>query len=73
LHCTTLLDQVRERIRRCHHSLRTEQTYVYWVRWFVKFSGLRHPRELGEGDAEACLSFLANTRRVSPATHRQAP
>jgi integrase len=72
LRSTRLLDQVRERIRYCHYSLRTEQTYVYWVRWFVKFSGLRHPRELGAREVEAFLSFLANTRRVSPSTHRQA-
>src|SRR2546427_6632245 len=24
--------------------------YVAWVRRFVRFCGLRHPRELGEGD-----------------------
>lgn len=72
LRSTRLLDQVRERIRYCHDSLRTEQTDVYWVRWFVKFSGLRHPRELGAAEVEAFLSFLANTRRVSSSTHRQA-
>jgi hypothetical protein len=27
-----LLDQLRERIRYKHYSLRTEQAYVYWVR-----------------------------------------
>ena len=26
-----VLDQLRERIRYLHYSLRTEQTYVYWV------------------------------------------
>jgi integron integrase len=72
LRATRLLDQLRERIRYCHYSLRTEQAYVHWVRWFVRFSGLRHPRELGAPEVEAFLSFLANTRRVSPATHKQA-
>lgn len=28
---TRFLDQVWERIRYCHYSLRTEQTYVYWA------------------------------------------
>jgi hypothetical protein len=36
LRSTSLLDQVRERIRCEHYSLRTEQTYVYWVRFFIK-------------------------------------
>lgn len=71
-----LLDQVRERIRYLHYSLQTEKAYVYWVRLFVRWSGaggnMRHPRELGAVEVEACLTMLANERQVSPATHRQA-
>lgn len=33
-----LLDQVRERIRYLHYSLSTEQTYLYWVRFFIRWS-----------------------------------
>ncbi len=47
LRATRLLDQVRERIRYKHYSLRTEQAYVQWVRMFVKWHGLRHPRDMG--------------------------
>jgi integron integrase len=72
LRSTRLLDELRERVRYCHYSLRTEQAYVYWVRWFVRFSGLRHPRDMGAAEVEAFLSCLANTRHVSPATHKQA-
>ena len=39
-----LLDALRERLRHMHYSLRTEEAYVYWVRGFVRWSGLRHPR-----------------------------
>lgn len=67
-----LLDQVRERIRYLHYSLSTEQTYVYWVRWFIRFHGLRHPRELGKPEVEAFLTMLAHERKVSASTHRQA-
>ncbi len=42
LRTTRLLDQVRERIRYKHDSLRTEEAYVQWVRLFVKWHGLRH-------------------------------
>ncbi|MBI4756958.1 MAG: phage integrase N-terminal SAM-like domain-containing protein [Betaproteobacteria bacterium] len=52
LRSVRLLDQVRERVRYKHYSIRTEQQYVYWVRAFVRFSGLRHPRELGAPDVE---------------------
>jgi integron integrase len=72
LQSSRLLDQVRERIRYCHYSLRTEQSYVYWIRFFVRFSGLRHPRVMGVQEVEAFLTHLASERKVSPATHRQA-
>ena len=39
-----LLDALRERLRYMHYSLRTEEAYVYWVRGFVRWAGLRHPR-----------------------------
>ena len=72
LTATRLLDQVRERIRYNHYSLSTERAYVYWTRWFVRFHGLRHPREMGGAEVEAFLSWLANRRGASASTHKQA-
>jgi integron integrase len=73
LRATRLLDQVRERVRYLHYSLRTEEAYVHWVRAFVRFHGCRrHPRELGAPDVEAFLSWLAAERQVAVATHQQA-
>lgn len=72
LRSTRLLDQLRERIRYDHYSLKTEKSYVHWVRRFVHFHGLRHPRELGGPEVEAFLSHLASARQVSPSTHHQA-
>lgn len=42
-----LLARVRERIRYLHYSLRTEQAYVYWIRAFVRYHGMRCPRDIG--------------------------
>ena len=67
-----LLDQLTERLRYLNYSLRTEEAYRHWVRHYVHWSGLRHPRELGADAVQGFLSMLANERRVSPATHRQA-
>jgi site-specific recombinase XerC len=67
-----LLDQVRDRVRVKHYSIRTEQAYVEWVRRFVVFSGLRHPRELGREEVEAFLTHLAVAGRVSASTQNQA-
>ncbi|AOF80781.1 integron integrase family protein [Methyloversatilis sp. RAC08] len=67
-----LLDQLRERIRYLHYSIRTEQTYVHWVKAFIRFHRLRHPAEMGRGEIEAFLSWLANERSVAVSTHKQA-
>ena len=72
LRATRLLDQVRERIRYKHYSLRTEQADVQRVKVFVKWSGLRHPREMGGPEIEAFLTMLATERRVAASTHNQA-
>ncbi|MGL6110402.1 MAG: phage integrase N-terminal SAM-like domain-containing protein [Rubrivivax sp.] len=73
LQSARLLDQVRERIRYyLHYSLRTEQAYVHWVRAFVRFHRLRHPRDMGRPEVEAFLSWLAADRHVAVSTHRQA-
>ncbi len=44
-----LLDQYSEFIRNRHYSLRTEQTYVGWVREYILYHNKRHPREMGVG------------------------
>jgi integron integrase len=67
-----LLDQLRERIRYAHYSLPTERIYGYWVRFFIRFHRFRHPKEMGAPEVRAFLCFLANDRKVSPSTHRQA-
>lgn len=72
LQAARLLDQVRERIRYLHYSIRTEQAYVQWVRSFVRFHELRHPSEMGAPEVEAFLSWLASERKVAVSTHKQA-
>jgi integron integrase len=67
-----LLDQLRERIRVKHYSIRTEQSYVQWVRRYIIFHGKRHPAEMGKRELEAFLTSLAVERNVSAATQTQA-
>ncbi len=72
LTATKVLDQLRERIRYLHYSLRTEKSYVYWVRLFIRFHRLRHPAEMGAAEVEQFLAWLASDRKVAAATHKQA-
>ena len=67
-----LLPRLREAIRVRHYSLRTEQAYVGWVRRFLHFHGLRHPREMAGAEVAAFLTHLASERNVSASTQGQA-
>jgi integron integrase len=67
-----LLDQVRDKIRVKHYSIRTEQAYLHWIKRFIIFHGKRHPRELGAKEVEGFLSDLAVKGRVSASTQNQA-
>ena len=63
-----LLDQLRQALRARHYSRRTENTYVQWVKRFIHFHHVRHPREMGEPGINAFLTHLAVTGRVSSST-----
>ncbi len=69
---TKLLHSMRANLRLRHFSPRTEEAYVSWVRRFVRFHGLRHPREMGEREVVAFLTHLAVERHVSSSTQGQA-
>nr|WP_181550579.1 integron integrase [Desulfosalsimonas propionicica] len=67
-----LLDQVRNLIRSKHYSIRTEETYVNWVRKFILFHGKKHPKDMGEKEISAFLTHLAVNRNVAASTQNQA-
>jgi integron integrase len=45
---------------------------VYWVRFFVRWHGMKHPRDMGAAEVRAFLTMLATLRHVSSSTHSQA-
>ena len=50
-----ILDQLRERIRYLHHSLRTGKAYVYRARAFIRFHDVCRPAEMGKTKIDAYL------------------
>ena len=68
----TLFEAVTVTLRRLHYSPRTEESYLRWVRDFVRFHQRRHPREMGAAEVTAFLNDLAVRRRVSASTQNQA-
>jgi integrase-like protein len=67
-----LLDRVRWHLRVKHYSIRTEQTYVDWIRRYILFHHKRHPNEMGEREITEFLTHLAVEKNVSASTQNQA-
>jgi integron integrase len=67
-----LLDQVRDKLRVKHYAIRTEQSYVDWIKRYIYFHGKTHPKDLGAQDVEAFLTHLAVAGKVSASTQNQA-
>jgi integron integrase len=67
-----LLERVREEMRVRHYSLRTEATYSEWIVRFIKFHGMKHPRDMGAEEVNAFLTHLATERNVTASTQNQA-
>jgi integron integrase len=67
-----LLDRMRNALRSMHYSPRTEKAYVQWTLRYVRFHGLRHPREMAEHHINAFLTHLAVEDKVSASTQNQA-
>ncbi len=71
-HGPKLLELFREAIRVRHYSNRTEDTYCSWVKRYVHFHNMRHPKEMGEPEINAFLTHLAVAEKVSASTQNQA-
>jgi len=66
------LESVRNVIRVRHYSIRTEKTYIDWIKRYIWFNNNAHPKDLGNSDVTRFLTHLAVNRDVSPSTQNQA-
>ncbi|WP_417607184.1 phage integrase N-terminal SAM-like domain-containing protein [Oceanimonas baumannii] len=66
------IEQIRRELRLRHYSLRTEKSYLYWIKGFILFHQKRHPKLMGAGEVKSYLSWLANQRHVAVNTQKQA-
>ena len=67
-----LLEKLREELAVRHYARRTIGTYEQWVRRFLRFHGLRPPREMGQAEINAFLTHLAVEQQVSASSQTQA-
>jgi integrase len=67
-----LIQRYREELQARHYARRTVATYEQWLRRFLRFHGMRHPREMGSEEVNAFLTHLAVDLHVSASTQNQA-
>lgn len=65
-------DQIRQDLRNKGYTYQTEKTYLHWIKRFISFHKMQHPRSMGEVQISAFLSHLGTRRDCSPATQRIA-
>jgi len=67
-----LMELMREALRTRHYSPRTEKAYCLWVRRFIIYHGMRHPKDMAEEEINAFLTHLAVDEGVAASTQTQA-
>lgn len=66
------IQQVRSVIRVKNYSVRTENTYIYWINYFIRFYSMRHPKDLGESEVCDFINFLALKKNITPSIQKKA-
>jgi len=66
------LAALRDEMRLRGYSLRTEKTYIHWIKRYIYFINKRHPKEAGASEVKAFLTKLATDRFVSVNTQKTA-
>ncbi|MGD8851179.1 MAG: phage integrase N-terminal SAM-like domain-containing protein [Gammaproteobacteria bacterium] len=63
---------MRATIRALHYSRSTEDAYCYWIRFYIRFHGCRHPAEMAAEHVSQFLTSLAVHRNLAATTQNQA-
>lgn len=66
------MQQIQQNMRMRGYSIRTEHTYLYWIRDYIRFHNRQHPMNLSPDHVVQFLSYLANSRDVAVNTQKTA-
>lgn len=66
------MEMLRSEMRLRGYSLRTEKSYLYWIRLYIRFNQLKHPTEMGAEEVKKFLTWLAIERHVAVNTQKVA-
>lgn len=68
----SLVQKAWQVIRFKHYSIRTEESYLRWIRVFLKFHDSRNPFQMRKPEVTRFLAYLAADRKVAASTQNQA-
>jgi integrase len=54
------------------YSKRTVDSYLYWVRYYIRYHDKCHPAEMGAREVLSFLTFLSAQRKVAASTQKVA-
>lgn len=69
---SAFINHLRQEMRLRGYSLRTEKTYLHWIKRYIRYHNLTHPAQLGASHVRRFLSALANEQYVSVNTQKTA-
>ena len=58
-----LLNDVRNTLRVRHYALKTEKTYLQWIKRFILFHNKTHPLKMGKVEVEAFFNLACSEPR----------
>lgn len=67
-----LLTAVRHQMMVKGYSPKTIEAYIKWIRDFILFNNMKHPKNMGKEEVEKFLTHLAVAKNVSASTQNQA-
>lgn len=66
------LEKIRNHIRLNNFSIRTEKSYLFWIKRFILYCGKRHPDDMGAPEVISFLTWLAVEKHVAINTQKVA-
>lgn len=66
------IEAIRRTMRLRGYAIKTEKSYLYWIRYYIRFHKFKHPKDMGKPEVVAFLDHLASDRHVTPNTQRIA-
>ncbi|MFC4701536.1 integron integrase [Glaciecola siphonariae] len=69
---SAFINQIVLFMRTKRYSLKTEKSYITWIKSYIRFHNYQHPSTLREEHVEAYLNYLANEKKISASTQNLA-